>query len=231
MKSHSIAFVVLIAFVACCLAGAASPKTTCAECGAEAPCKKMCRLVCEEKKVEVVCWGCKCEDFCVPGPGCPTCQHCNCVCQSCGEGAASSKVCSEPKRFFWYDWRPASRKCTRRPSLCGARKSLKCPLTSGWPKTCAAIARRVALAATDARRCHAHGSAWACRHSEEAWPLKAVAMAPKGSFEAQSSLEIVGYADAPAVNPAVAQIARKCRVSMGREVVELEFQVRVEKPV
>ena len=56
------------------------------------PCKKVCRLVCEEKKVEVVCWGCKCEDFCVPGPGCPTCEHCKCVCQTCDEGEKPSGV-------------------------------------------------------------------------------------------------------------------------------------------
>src|SRR6476620_7716452 len=36
--------------------------------------------------------------------------------------------------------------------------------------------------------CHAHGLAWACSHLHKTWPLKAVAMAPKGSFEAQSSL-------------------------------------------
>jgi hypothetical protein len=29
--------------------------------------------------------------------------------------------------------------------------------------------------------CHAHGSAWACRHSRETWPLPTVAMARKGS--------------------------------------------------
>ena len=36
--------------------------------------------------------------------------------------------------------------------------------------------------------CHAHGSAWACWHPSETWPLKAVAMALKGLIAAQSSL-------------------------------------------
>jgi hypothetical protein len=36
--------------------------------------------------------------------------------------------------------------------------------------------------------CHAHGSAWDWCDSRKSWPLKAVAMATKGSFAAQSSL-------------------------------------------
>lgn len=131
MKSHSIAFGLLITFVACCLVGAASPKTKCDKCGAEAPCKKVCRLVCEEKKVEVVCWGCKCEDFCVPGPGCPTCEHCQCVCKTCGDGAPSSKVCSEPKRFVWYDWRPSFAQMYTKTRLMRRTEMVKVP-TYKW---------------------------------------------------------------------------------------------------
>ena len=70
-----------------------------------APCtKKVCKLVEEERKVEVVCWGCKCEDFCVPGPGCPKCEHCKRVCPNCDEGTENARMCAQPKRFFWYDW-------------------------------------------------------------------------------------------------------------------------------
>jgi hypothetical protein len=131
MKNHSIAFGVLIAFVACCVVGAASPNTKCARCGAEAPCTKMCRLVCEEKKVEVVCWGCKCEEFCVPGPGCPTCEHCNTVCQSCDEGTGPSKVCSESKRVLWYDWRPSYAQMYTRTKLMRRTEVVKVP-TYKW---------------------------------------------------------------------------------------------------
>ena len=131
MKNHPIAFGVLIAFMACCLVGAAGPNTKCARCGAEAPCTKMCRLVCEEKKVEVVCWGCKSEDFCVPGPGCPTCEHCKTVCQSCDEGTGPAKVCSEPKRVLWYDWRPSYAQMYTRTKLMRRTEVVKVP-TYKW---------------------------------------------------------------------------------------------------
>ena len=75
----------------------------CGDCCA--PCaKKVCKLVPEEKKVEVVCWGCKCEDFCVPGPGCPTCEHCKPVCPNCDDATKKAKVCAKTKRFIWFDW-------------------------------------------------------------------------------------------------------------------------------
>jgi hypothetical protein len=131
MKSHSIVYGALVACVACCLAWAASLKTKCARCGCEEPCKKVCRLVCEEKKVEVVCWGCKCEDFCVPGPGCPTCEHCNCVCQSCGKDGTPSKVCSAPKRLVWYDWRPSFAQMYTKTKLMRRTEVVKVP-TYKW---------------------------------------------------------------------------------------------------
>ena len=46
-----------------------------------------------------------------------------------------------------------------------------------------------------------------------------------------SALEVEGCANSPAVDPAVAQIAGQCGVAVGREVVELKLQVRVDKPV
>jgi len=54
-----------------------------APCGRAAACQTSYRLVPEDKRVDVVCWGCKCEDFCVPGPSKPGCRHCDAVCESC----------------------------------------------------------------------------------------------------------------------------------------------------
>ena len=70
---------ILLIFLAVLLASAIRAQGKdgcCAHCGCANSCQKVCRLVCEEKKVDVLCWGCKCENFCVPGPSKPGCQHC-----------------------------------------------------------------------------------------------------------------------------------------------------------
>lgn len=78
----------------------------CAHCGC-AQCCKTCRVVCEEKQVEVVCWGAKCEDFCVPGKSCEKCKHCKCVCGDCGNPCDCTVPTGAPKPFVWRDWVPA----------------------------------------------------------------------------------------------------------------------------
>jgi hypothetical protein len=75
----------------------------CARCGC-LDCCKVCRLVEETKKVPVICWGMKCEDFCVGGPSCRGCKNCEEVCQSTEKDA--SGPCVAPKDFVWYDWFP-----------------------------------------------------------------------------------------------------------------------------
>lgn len=75
----------------------------CNHCRCRSTCKKYCRLVYEEKKVEVVCWGGKCEDFCLPGPSKRGCKHCEIVCDDCNN---KEGVIAKPKRFVWYDWVP-----------------------------------------------------------------------------------------------------------------------------
>jgi hypothetical protein len=86
--------------------GARGDAGCCEHCGCMCSCQKVCRLVCEEKKVEVLCWGCKCEDFCLPGPGCPGCKHCDVVCQSCPEPCDPAVPYAKPKQFVWRDWMP-----------------------------------------------------------------------------------------------------------------------------
>jgi hypothetical protein len=78
----------------------------CSHCGGYDRCHKVCRLVCEEKKVEIVCWGCKCEDFCLPKCGERGCKHCETVCEDCETQATKNGICSAPHRFVWFDWRP-----------------------------------------------------------------------------------------------------------------------------
>lgn len=51
----------------------------CDHCGCQSDCYKVCRPVCEIKKVPKVTYGCECEDFCVPGKSCRSV-----VCDECG---------------------------------------------------------------------------------------------------------------------------------------------------
>jgi hypothetical protein len=77
----------------------------CAHCNCQSGCQKVCRLVREDKKVSITCWGCKCEDFCIGGPSKPGCKHCEEVCATCDQ-ADKSGVCVQPKKFVWLDWIP-----------------------------------------------------------------------------------------------------------------------------
>jgi len=83
---------------------AISGDVLCAGCGRTGACQKVCRLVCEEKKVQVTCWGSQREDFCLPGPSRPGCRHCELVCD---DNSDPNSVCSHSKRFIWTDWLPA----------------------------------------------------------------------------------------------------------------------------
>jgi hypothetical protein len=77
----------------------------CSHCRQHCGCEKVCRLVVEEKKVEIVCWGCECEDFCVPGPSCRGCKNCEEVCNFCDDKDPKAPY-SKPHKFVWYDWTP-----------------------------------------------------------------------------------------------------------------------------
>ncbi len=75
----------------------------CAHCGGLEGCRKVCRLVCEEKKITTTCWGCKREDFCVPGPSVLGERHCELVCDDSSDLKAP---CVQPKKSVWNEWIP-----------------------------------------------------------------------------------------------------------------------------
>ncbi len=66
----------------------------------------VCKLVCTTRVLETVCYGCECEDVCVPGPSrrcCTTCQQaCDCDCRS---------------MFVWSKWIPGCAKLFHRKRL------------------------------------------------------------------------------------------------------------------
>jgi len=76
----------------------------CARCGCAGECRKVCRLVCEEKTVNVTCWGCKCEDFCLGGPSHLECRHAEEVCDFCDAPTKAGMPVTLPKTFAWNEW-------------------------------------------------------------------------------------------------------------------------------
>lgn len=107
MRNHACRILLLTLIAVACIAGRAlSADGCCAHCGCTQGAHKVCRLVCEEKKVDVICWGHKCEDFCVPGPSKPDCTHCETICASCPDTCDVKAPHGAPKRFVWTDWIP-----------------------------------------------------------------------------------------------------------------------------
>lgn len=104
MRSVSNALILTLAVAVLIVAPCEAGDRCCAHCGCENGCQKVCRLVCEDKKVDVVCWGCKSEDFCIGGPSKLDCRHFEWVCDSCEDSKAPQ---GEPKNFVWSEWLPA----------------------------------------------------------------------------------------------------------------------------
>lgn len=78
----------------------------CSHCQQRHSCRKVCRLVRKDRTITVTCWGCREEDFCMPGPSQRKCRHCEAVCNSASD---TCDVCAQSKRLVWTEWLPGSR--------------------------------------------------------------------------------------------------------------------------
>ncbi len=76
----------------------------CAKCGCQSRCNQVCRLICEDKKVQEVCWGVQTEEFCIPGPSTPGCEHSEKVCEP---GPDPKDPCTASHKFVWTSWIPS----------------------------------------------------------------------------------------------------------------------------
>lgn len=84
-------------------------------------CGKVCKLVCEKKKLTSICYGCKSEDRCLPGPSIRGCKHyavCDGNCTA--KPAADCNECQPQCKFCWYDWFPCG--CAETRSVCKLKK-------------------------------------------------------------------------------------------------------------
>ncbi len=78
------------------LLSSAAAADCCNDCGCECRCCKVCRCVPEVKKVSKICYDCKCEDFCVPGPS----KICGYKC-ACGEDCPCEHHLFHHKEPIW----------------------------------------------------------------------------------------------------------------------------------
>jgi hypothetical protein len=75
----------------------------CAECGAEACCRAYCRCVPSTEEKKKLCFDCKCEDFCVPGPSCYLGSKCEAMPLPGKEDACG---CGGNCCITWNLWKP-----------------------------------------------------------------------------------------------------------------------------
>jgi hypothetical protein len=90
-------------------------------CRTRPACGKVCKLVCETKKITAVCYGCECTEICIPSHSRRGCKHCESCCgeecynESCcgdacanceceGRGCLSCQDKGPECKFCWYDW-------------------------------------------------------------------------------------------------------------------------------
>lgn len=77
MNPISTALALAASLAICFVVEAGQP--CCHGCGCRDNCGKVCRLVCDIEEVTQVIYGCKCEDFCIPGPS-SRCKQCTADC-------------------------------------------------------------------------------------------------------------------------------------------------------
>jgi hypothetical protein len=95
---------ILLASLAAAVAAKASAQDSCCHCGGGCGVRKVCRLVCESEVIKDYCYGCECEDFCIPGCAKRGCLHCDGCC-----GELENCDCCDQRpwcRLEWFNWCP-----------------------------------------------------------------------------------------------------------------------------
>jgi hypothetical protein len=105
---------VLVALLAAIATTPGSAEDSCCRCGGGCQVRKMCRVVCEPEVIKDYCYGCECEEFCIPGCAKRGCKHCDGCCGEREEGDCCGQrpcCCLE-----WFDWCPtcATPKCVKK---------------------------------------------------------------------------------------------------------------------
>jgi hypothetical protein len=68
-------------------------------------CGKVCKLVCEAKKLTAIGYGCECKNICLPDPSREGCKHCvACYGKCAGDACGNCQSCPPKCQFCWRDW-------------------------------------------------------------------------------------------------------------------------------
>jgi len=90
--------------VFCATQAVAVAEEFCLDCSRPA-CGKVCKLVCETKKLTAIGYGSDCKDICLPNPSRSGCKHCAVCYGKCAEDACGNCQSCQPKcEFCWRDW-------------------------------------------------------------------------------------------------------------------------------
>lgn len=81
--------------------GAMGAEHECAQCGVKTCCRPVCKCVPSTEEKKKLCFDCKCEDFCVPGPSC-FCGHKSEAMDTPGDDCGCNKNCC----ISWNIWKP-----------------------------------------------------------------------------------------------------------------------------
>jgi hypothetical protein len=77
-------------------------------------CGKVCKLVCETKKITAIGYGSECKDICLPPPSRQGCKHCAVACGECKCDPCTCCQSTAPKcEFCWRDWFACGCSCPR----------------------------------------------------------------------------------------------------------------------
>lgn len=77
-------------------------------------CGKVCKLVCETKKITAIGYGSECKDICLPPPSRQGCKHCAVACGECKCDPCACCQSTAPKcEFCWRDWFACGCSCPR----------------------------------------------------------------------------------------------------------------------
>jgi hypothetical protein len=73
--------------------------------GQRPTCGKVCKLVCDTKKLTAIGYGSECKDICLPEPSRVGCKHCAvCYGKSTCDACGNCQSCAPKCEFCWRDW-------------------------------------------------------------------------------------------------------------------------------